>query len=321
MAEDIKIPGMGQVPKKYVIGGVVVGGGVAVIVFIRARSAAKQSAANAANQTAAQAAGTVTDPAGNVCAALDPNSGYCPGSPEDAEYQQENSGYYSSGDLAAEDAAGYGSGISTAGLVTDPAGNQCTAVDPSTGYCPGTPQDLAAQQSTGTGTVSATPTSTAPETNSAWLTDALQVLPGGNTSANEAALAGVLGGLTVTTAQQQIFLEAVGIIGAPPQGYPQPIKTSDTSAQPGSTGTKTVAKAGDITGLSVVPSGTGIQAKWNAATGATQGYAWRLTGPQNESGNTTSTVVTIHGLKKGSYNFGIQALPGGTGANGHATVG
>lgn len=45
-----------------------------------------------------------------------------------------------------------------AGTQTDPAGNTCSAVNPATGYCPGTPEDLAAQQSnagtdtTGTGT-------------------------------------------------------------------------------------------------------------------------------------------------------------------------
>lgn len=33
-----------------------------------------------------------------------------------------------------------------AGQQTDPAGNTCTAVNPATGYCPGTPEDLAAQQ-------------------------------------------------------------------------------------------------------------------------------------------------------------------------------
>ena len=314
MPEDLKVPGLGNVQKKYVIGGVVVGGLIAVAVFIRARSAAKTAAAN---QTASQAtSGGVTDPAGNTCSALDPNSGYCPGSPEDQQWQQDNSGYYSSGDIAAEDAAGVG-GISAAGLVTDPAGNQCEAVDPATGYCPGTPQDIAGQGSTATGTIGATGTSTTPQTNSDWLTAALQVLPGGDTSANEAALAGVLGGLTVTTAQKNIFLEAVGLEGQPPQGYPTPIKTSDTSAQPGTSS----KAAGAISGLTVVPSGTGIQAKWKAASGATGGYAWNLTGPQTESGKTTSTVVTIHNLKKGTYNFGIQALPGGAGDNGHATVG
>ena len=110
---------------------------------------------------------------------------------------------------------------------------------------------------------------------------------------------------------------AAAFIGQPPGGYPTPIKTTDTSAQPAAAS----KSAGPVPGLSVVPSGTGIQAKWTAATNATGGYAWKLTGPQNESGNTKSLTVTIHGLKKGSYNFGLQALPGGAGTNGHVTVG
>lgn len=312
---DVKVPGFGEAPKKYVVGGVVIGGGLAVIVYIRSRKAA----ANTANQTAAQATTSgVTDPAGNTCDAVDPNSGYCPGSPEDVSWQQSNGGYYGTGTLGSDLGYGGGSGVSPAGLVTDPAGNQCTALAAS-GYCPGTPQDLAAQQaSTPAATVPAASGGT-PETNSDWMTAALAVLPGGATSANEAALAGVLGGLTVTTAQKNIFLEAVGLEGQPPQGYPTPIKTSDTAQHPGTgSGGKT---AGPITGLTVRPSGTGIQAKWNAATNATGGYEWQLSGPQAESGHTTSTTVTIHGLKKGSYNFGIQALPGGQGDNGHATVG
>jgi hypothetical protein len=315
MPDQIKLPGLGDVQKKYVIGGVVVGGLVAVVVFIRARNKAATTAS--ANTSGAAGSSLVTDPAGNQCTSLDPNSGYCPGSPEDVAYQESASGSYSN--LGASDYGGYGyGGASGAGLtVTDPAGNVCAAVNPATGYCPGTSQDLAAQGTTPATTVPASPSTSEPTTNSAWLTDALGVLPGGSSSANEAALAGVLGGLTVTTAQKNIFLEAAGIIGRPPQGYPQPIKTSDTAAQPGSPG-KT---AGAISGLTVVPSGTGIQAKWASAANATGGYAWQLTGPESKSGNTKSNLVTVHGLKKGTYNFGIQALPGGQGDNKSVTVG
>jgi hypothetical protein len=318
---DMKVPGFGNVQKKYVIGGVAVGGIIAVVVYIRAKKTAAANAAAATNQTAAQA-GTVTDPAGNTCATVDPNSGYCPGSPEDQSWQQENSGYYSSGGIAAQDAAGISSGVtgtSAAGFVTDAAGNQCTAVDPNTGYCPGTPQDLAAQQGSVTSTVPSAGTS-APTTNSQWLTDAIAVLPGGATSANEAALAGVLGGLTVTTAQKNIFLEAVGLEGQPPQGYPTPIKTSDSSGQPG-----TPAKAaGAVGGLSVTGTTGGITARWNATSGAT-GYAYVVrdlaTHSQVAAATVKSTSVSVGGLKKGTdYNFGIQALPGGPGDNAHAVA-
>jgi hypothetical protein len=94
------------------------------------------------------------------------------------------------------------------------------------GYPLGSQADLAwqAQQdgtSVGTG---------APTTASQWVEDAEQQL--GNTSDVSTALAKVLGGLTVTTAQANIFKEALGIVGPVPGGYP-PIHTSDTSGHPG----------------------------------------------------------------------------------------
>lgn len=310
MADDLKVPGLGDVPKKYAIGAVVVAVGIAVIVFFRARSAANAAAASAATPAGT---GQVTDPAGNTCATVDPDSGYCPGSPEDVSFQESQGGYYNSGDLADEsgDLGETGTGISTAGLlVTDPAGNQCAAVDPATSYCPGTPQDIAAQ-----GGITGSPTAPVVSTNSDWLQAALQVLPGGDSSANEAALAGVLGGLTVTTAQKNIFLEAVGLEGQPPQGYPTPIKTSDTAAQPG-----TPTSAGAISNLTVTANGTTVSVRWNPAKNATGGYKWALTGPSSHSGTTKSTSASVTGLKAGTYNFGIQALPGGPGNNEHVTV-
>src|SRR5271169_634562 len=115
MPDQVKIPGIGDVDKKYVIAGVVVGGGVAVVVYVRAKKAGQA----ATNQTATQTAGVVTDPAGNTCSAVDPNSGYCPNTPEDTAWQQSNSGYYGTtgGDMAGGTA--YGTGTSSAGLVTD----------------------------------------------------------------------------------------------------------------------------------------------------------------------------------------------------------
>ena len=311
MPEDIKVPGIGEIPKKYAIGAVVTAVGIAVIVYFRARSAAKNAAASG---TTAAATGMVTDPAGNQCSAVDPDSGYCPGSPEDTAWQENNSGYYGTSLADEEGDLGETGGVSTAGLtyVTDPAGNQCTAVDPVTGYCPGTPQDIAAQGGSG---ITGQPTPSIPTTNSQWMQDALLVLPGGNTSANEAALAGVLAGTTVTTAQKNIFLDAVGLEGQPPQGYPQPIKTSDTAGQPGSP-----TSAGAISNLTVTASGTTVTARWNPAKNATGGYKWILSGPSSHSGTTKATSASITGLKAGTYNFGIQALPGGPGNNEHVTV-
>jgi hypothetical protein len=333
MPEDIKVPGLGEVDKKYVIAGVLTGVGVGVIVYIRSRNKAAQAAATPATT----GTGMTTDPAGNQCEALDPNSGYCPGSPEDVAYQENSSGSLSGlgygGDI------GYaGTGVSEAGLLVDPAGNQCQTLDPSTGYCPGTPEDQAAQASL-TGSQSATGTvSSAITTNSQWVTAALAVLPGGNTGANQTALASVLGGVAVTTAQKNVFMEAVALVGQPPQGYP-PINTTDTSGQPygggssgqgstsgsGSTGSGAgAAKAGAISNLRIGGyNETGVTFNWNRAQGDVGGYAWKLTSVSGQgitqSGNLASgtTQHSCTGLKAGIYNYGIQALPGGPGNNIH----
>jgi PASTA domain len=214
-ADDIRLPLVGEVPKKAAIGGAAVAVVIVVIVIMRQRNAANAAgAANASSASASGESGMVTDPAGNQCAALDPGSGYCPGSPQDQAYQ-EQAAYGGVSDYGGEGYGEYGTGY-----VTDPAGNQCIAIDPATGYCPGYNPVGAA----GTGPGEYT-------TNDEWLEAAMSDVPGDQATI-QAALAAVLGGLTVTTAQKNLFLEAVGINGQPPQGYPQPIKTSDTSGQP-----------------------------------------------------------------------------------------
>jgi len=189
MAEgDIRIPVIGEVPKKYAIGGVVVGVGVVGAVMLRNRKAS-----NSANTVNASGDTMVTDPAGNTCVAVDPGSGYCPGT---------------EGDLAYQDS------LANGGVGVDPFGGNA-------GFGSGTAVDGIISQG--------------PATNDEWIQQALTDVPG-NPETVQAALAAVLGGLTVTTAQRNIFLEAVGINGQPPGGYPQPIKTSDTSGHPGSPG-------------------------------------------------------------------------------------
>ena len=306
---DVKIPGMGELPKKYVVGGVAVAGGIVVIVYVRKKKAAAAAAATPATTTGA----LVTDPAGNQCAMLDPNSGYCPGTPEDTAYQQQSTGSYAG--LGYGGNIGYaGTGVSGAGLQQDPAGNQCAAVNPATGYCPGTSEDVAAGGTTSTGTG----TTGSISTNSDWVQEALGVVPG-DTATVQSALTGVLAGLTVTTAQKNLFLEAVALVGQPPQGYPQPIKTSDTAAQPGAAAKATV-KAGSISNLAITGyDHTGVSFSWNPVSGATGGYHWVVSGNGiTKSGTTTATHASTAGLTKpGVYNIGVQALPGGAGDNIH----
>lgn len=74
---DVNLPGVGKVKKKYAAIAVV-GTGLVAVLWYRSHKAAT---------AATTATGSVTDPAGNVCSTLDPNSGYCPGSTEDQQYQ------------------------------------------------------------------------------------------------------------------------------------------------------------------------------------------------------------------------------------------
>lgn len=108
-----------------------------------------------------------------------------------------------------------------------------------------------------------------------------------------------------------------------------PTSTSGTTSSgtgAAATTTKTPAKtAGAISNLQASSVGTTTATiKWNAASNATQGYAYRVTemnGTLVKSGNTSATSVSLSGLHKGwTYNFGIQGLPGGPGNNIHFTT-
>lgn len=213
-----KIPGLGKVKNKWVLGGVFVAAAVGIVVFVRARKAASAAAAQATTAAPASDTGQVTDPAGNVCTALDPDSGYCPGTAEDQSYYSEQEST-----LGDEGDAGTG-GVSGTG----------TSGYDAAGYPVGSAADLAWEASQAGGTGTGTGSTGSPATNSDWVTEAVGELPG-DAGTIQTALSSVLGGLTVTTAQKNLFEEAVGLLGRPPGGYPTPIKTSDTSSQPGST--------------------------------------------------------------------------------------
>ena len=101
-----------------------------------------------------------------------------------------------------------------------------------------------------------------------------------------------------------------------------PAGTSPPSITPPGTngGGKGWTPAGPISNLRVTGySRTGVSFAWNPASGATQGYAWGVSGQGiTKKGNTSATHVSVTGLTKpGVYNFGIQALPGGPGNNIH----
>lgn len=282
MAEGkVTLPIIGDVDKKYATIGVIAAGGVAVVVYIEKRRAAQSAMASAAATTAATAS-TSTDPAGNV-GTIDPATGYVYGSPQDeaALSQAADAGY-----------SDYG-GLDTAGGTGD--------IDPETGYEVGS---IADEQALGevtatTGTSAQSTPSTGISTNSQWVTQAVATLPG-DSSTITTALTSVLGGLTVTTAQQQLFMEAVGLLGAPPGGYPTPIKTSDTAGQPGTGTTRAAFSPTSVVGETLSAAGAALSSHgYNVAYVRLNGAPAPLPGaaatvPYN---NTPVTSVTSLGGK------------------------
>jgi hypothetical protein len=257
----VKIPLMGEVSRKSAaIGATIFAAFIGVMYVRHARNAAATNASPAGG-TAAGAAGStdlVTDPAGNQCAAVDPGSGYCPGSSQDAAYQAEQGQYY--GGLG----AGYGSSTDQyGGLVSNSpyvTGAACTAADGS----PGVTDSLGNCIPTGTGTGGGTlpVVSSNPTTADGWIIQTAGELPGDAATFTTAA-AMVFAGLTVTTAQKNLFLEGVGINPLPPGiTYPQPIKTSDTSGQPGggNAGTPGQATVPGVTGERATPAEIKVKA-------------------------------------------------------------
>jgi PASTA domain len=226
----VKIPLMGDVPKK----GAAIGAGIFAlfigVIYIRHRNNASTTNASPAGGTAAAAAGDtglVTDPAGNQCVAVDPNSGYCPGTDQDQAYQSEQSGGYNDAYGDTGDVGDTGGSYGGAGLYVDPNGNTCTTPN-ADGYCPAP-------------TGGATGTGSSYASNEAWLTAAESAM---HAPALSGAAERIFAGLAVTNAQKDLFLEAVGLIGPPPQSYPA-IHLKDTPGQP--------AKSEDVT----VPTVTG----------------------------------------------------------------
>jgi hypothetical protein len=168
-----------------------------------------------------------------------------------------------------------------------------------------------------------------PVSNAQWVQYAQQFLvsQGYNSQLVSSALTAYIHGQNVGSGEN-IVNAAIAFEGDPPvagaNGYPPSINTSGTNTgqNPGGgvTGTK---MAGAISNLALHANGTtGFTARWNPASNATGGYSWHVTGGGvNKSGTTKSTSASVTGLKKGqTYNFGIQALPGGPGNNEHITL-
>jgi hypothetical protein len=191
MPDTINVLGHPVNKKVAIIGGIGTVGAIAVIV-IRRRSADASTATSATTGTAAADAdtATVTDPAGNVCAAVDPVSGYCPGSPEDQSAQESSASALEDEGIGDEEDGDLGE----------------------EGIEPTVPT---------TGTLS---------TREEWIEQAESDL---NAPSLGGIAANVFAGIAVSAADKDVFLQAVAIEGQPPGGYPSPIKTTDTKGAPG----------------------------------------------------------------------------------------
>ena len=233
MPDDIKLPGLGKVDKKWVLIGGAGALGLIVIIVIRRKSAGQSTDGTSTDTTSADTSGTDSgiDPATGVpyadeggSSGIDPATGI--------PYAEESAGY------GAVD-SGYG-GNGAVGMSSD---------YDAAGYPIGSAADLAwqaQQEGISTGTTSGAVTTTGITSNSDWVSEAESGVIPGSILTISTALSKVLGGVAVTTAQRNLFLEAVGVLGQPPQGYPQPIKLKDTPGQPAKGAhTKTISAPGN----------------------------------------------------------------------------
>lgn len=143
------------------------------------------------------------------------------------------------------------------------------------------------------------------------------------------ALGDYLTGTPVTAAQASLINTAIAEYGPAPVGTLQivlaPVSTASTTTT-GSTGTSAstpTAKAGSISNLEATVSGTTAKVSWNSTpSAATYSYELNeLDGTVVKKDTTSSKSASFSGLHKGwTYNFGIQALPGGPGDNIHITI-
>jgi hypothetical protein len=206
---SIKVPVVGEVKKKTaVIGGVAIAGVVVVAIIRKRNSASAAAATSATTGTAAATSDTSTDPAGNV-GVIDPATGYVYGSPEDEQALESASG---SGDVG----VGYGSDT-----------GDYSGIDPNTG--------IPYADETGYGGIGTTVGTTTPETRDQWIQAAESDLNAPNMTS---VAANIFAGLPVSSADKDLFLQAVALEGAPPGGYPTPIKLTDTKGHPGTTSAK-----------------------------------------------------------------------------------
>jgi len=259
LSGQVTIPGTkAKVPKAAAAAGIAL---VAIfaIMYYRNRKA----------KTATAAAGTtVTDPDGNVCAALAP-SGYCPGTPNDVAYQASTSG--TSG-------GGFGGGGSGGGIIGTPVPTQVTTGPPFT-------------------------------SNAAWSQYVIGLLSTPTGSFDPGTVTNAIGayidGVQVTTAQETIINDAIAIGGTPPvagtNGFPPSINVGGSKDHQGPKPTRPSA-------LVLRAAGTTVEASWHPGRNASS-YEFQIT-PKDPSPHDIGdrTEYSAGGLEPGKdYTVHVAA--------------
>lgn len=145
-------------------------------------------------------------------------------------------------------------------------------------------------------------------TNSDWVTAGVGTLVDSGVEQGVAttALTRVLGGLSVTAAQRDHFMQAVGTLGQPPQGYPTPIKVTDPGTEPKPPPPTTLAA---VTGLrSTGTFTTHVNLDWNPVPGA-EGYTVYRNGARITS--VVYSTAAVWGMKPGHrYTLSVEPFKG-----------
>lgn len=274
---------IGGIKKKYVIiGGVGLGGLVIVTVWMRSKKNT-QSSANTAS---------VTDPAGNVCAALNPSSGFCPGSPEDLQYSTgmgtalgTNAASYVGGQVIGYDA--YGNPIySSQGPVTGPGSYTNNA-----------------------------------EWAQASLTYLIQNEPNSDPATIGAALGAYIDGAPVTPNQKIIIEQAIAFEGLPPVPGPagDPPNINETGGGGGTT--TTTITVPNVIGMTATSAVTKLQSlQFTTAVNGTGNVVSQTPGPNTKAQK--GSRVDLHAEQKAKpvIKKTIPNVVGKTAANGESEL-
>jgi len=267
---------IGGVKKEYVYSGIAVAVVTLAVVYYRSKSS------SGVNST-----GTVTDPAGNVCAALSPSSGYCPGSPEDLAYAGNTATGSLGGTLAGSDSSSFVGGQI---IGYDQFGNPIySSSSDQTGVPGGFTNDAQWAQAAET-----------------FLIDSDQ-----NTNAETInnALGNYINGRPVTAAQRSIIQQAIAFEGMPPVGGSggNPPGIVDSTATP-PTVKNVTHKPGGLRAVNITTKSATLQC--TSLQNATQ-YHWRVWEADAAhhvvvDEKTATTSNPISGLKPGkSYGWHV----------------